>query len=139
MSAEVFFDTNILVYATTKGDARGAVAGELILAGGRISVQVLNEFANVASRKLKRSWTRIREDLLSFQAAIPDPVSLSPATHWSALTVAERDGLSFYDALIVASALEAGCTTLLSEDMQDGRVIDGRLTIRNPFKAASPP
>jgi predicted nucleic acid-binding protein len=46
---------------------------------------------------------------------------------------------TFYDALIVASALEAGCTTLLSEDIQDGRVIDGRLTIRNPFMAKSSP
>jgi predicted nucleic acid-binding protein len=139
MSVEVFFDTNILVYSTIKDDRRSSVAAELILDGGRVSVQVLNEFANVSCRKLKRSWPRIRQDLLSFQAAIPDPLSLSVTTHQFALTIAERDGLSFYDALIVASALEAGCTTLLSEDMQDGRVIDGRLTIRNPFKALSSP
>jgi predicted nucleic acid-binding protein len=56
--------------------------------------------------------------------------------HEAALEIAQRDRLSFYDALIVAAALEAGCSTLLTEDMQDGRVIDGRLTIQNPFAQA---
>jgi predicted nucleic acid-binding protein len=139
MSADVFFDTNILIYATVEGDAHASVAADLILAGGLISVQVLNEFANVARRKLKRPWPRIRADLRSFQAAIPEPAPITVATHASAVTLAERHGLSFFDALIVASALEAGCTTLLSEDMQNGRVIEGRLTIRNPFTAVSPP
>jgi predicted nucleic acid-binding protein len=139
MSVEVFFDTNILVYATAEADVRGSIAANLILDGGRISVQVLNEFANVARRKLKRSWPRIRAGLLAFEAAIPEPLPITVATHASAVTIAERDGLSFYDALIVASALEARCSTLLSEDMQNGRVIDGRLTIRNPFMALAPP
>jgi predicted nucleic acid-binding protein len=139
MNAEVFLDTNILVYATSDGDARGPIAQKLILNRGQISVQVLNEFVSVARRKLRRPWPRILEDLQSFQTALPEPIAISFATHQSALGIAERDGLSFYDALIVASALEVGCTTLLTEDMQDGRVIDGRLTIHNPFRAGSPP
>lgn len=56
------------------------------------------------------------------------------ATHNEAVNLATRDGIAFYDALIVASALGAGCDVLLTEDMQDGRVIEGRLTICNPFR-----
>ena len=55
-------------------------------------------------------------------------------THDIGLKIAERYGLSVYDAMIVASALLAGCKTVLSEDMQDGQVLEGRLRIRNPFR-----
>ena len=76
-------------------------------------------------------------NVLVYAAAKNEPSSIGIATHEAALEIAQRDGLSFYDSLIVASALEAGCSTLLSEDMQDGRAIAGRLTIRNPFKQAT--
>ncbi|SMD04113.1 PIN domain-containing protein [Rhizobium sp. RU36D] len=65
--------------------------------------------------------------------ALLDVVPVTVATHETGLAVAERYGLSTYDAMIVASAIIAGCETLLSEDMQDGLVIDGRLRIINPF------
>ena len=133
MSGEVFLDTNILVYATATDDRRSAAARSLLAKGGVISVQVLNEFANVARRKLQRPWPEVKEALAVFRALCKEPRGLSLATHDSALEIAQRDGLAFYDSLIVASALEAGCLTLLSEDMQNGRVIAGRLTIRNPF------
>jgi predicted nucleic acid-binding protein len=55
------------------------------------------------------------------------------ATHQSAVAIAHRYGFAFYDALIIASALEAGCSSLLSEDLHDRQVIEDRLTIRNPF------
>ncbi len=139
MSVEVFFDTNILIYATIEGDTRNSIAMDHIADGGLISVQVLNEFVSVSRRKRKRSWPYILADLRDFEKAFGEPRPLSWATHRAALVIAERDGFSFYDALIVASALEAGCSTLLTEDMQDGRVIEGRLTIRNPFTAVSPP
>lgn len=135
MSDELFFDTNVLVYAIVSDDPRALIAADLILAGGVISVQVLNEFVAVARRKLKRSWPDIRADLRSFGAVVSDPRAITFSTHTLACIIAERDGFYLYDALIVASALEAGCTTLLTEDMQDGRLIDGRLTIRNPFRA----
>jgi len=73
--------------------------------------------------------------LLTFRALLKPPLPVSLKTHEAALVIARRDGLNVHDALIVASALEARCNTLLSEDMQDGRVIDGSLTIRNPFGA----
>ena len=133
MSVRIFFDTNVLVYATAEHDARWPVATALLAGGGTISSQVLNEFASVAHRKLKWSWPEIRDGLAGFQILCPNPLPLSVATHEAALAIAERDGVAFYDALIIASALEAGCSMLFTEDMQDGRLIGGRLTIRNPF------
>ena len=135
MNVEAFLDTNILIYATQVDDARAARAAELLAAGGIISVQVLNEFASTAHRKLKRPWSEVRGALGILRTLCPDVRPIGIATHGTALALAEREGFSLYDALIVAAALEAGCATLWSEDMQDGRIVAGRLTIRNPFAA----
>jgi predicted nucleic acid-binding protein len=136
VSVSAFLDTNILVYAAAGNDPRSATAQALIAGGGTISVQVLNEFANTARRKLKRSWPEIARALTDFRSVLSEPLPISVATNATGLEIAERDGVAFHDALIVASALEAGCSTLFTEDMRDGRVIGGRLTIRNPFPAA---
>jgi predicted nucleic acid-binding protein len=72
--------------------------------------------------------------LESIQVLCPDPLPITLDTHQEALAIAEKYRYKVYDALIVASALEARCTILYSEDMQDGQVFDRRLTIRNPFK-----
>jgi predicted nucleic acid-binding protein len=133
MSVRPFLDSNILVYATARDDWRHDQAIALLRAGGTISVQVLNEFASVARRKLGRRWPDIAETLADFRVLCPEPRPIGVATHEAALTIAARDGFAFYDGLIVASALEAGCDTLFSDDMQDGRVVAGSLTIRNPF------
>jgi predicted nucleic acid-binding protein len=132
--AEFFFNTNVVLYLLSADAAKADRAEELLAIGGVISVQVLNEFAAVASRKLGMSWPEIREVLAQVRVVCPvEPMSVD--THDKAVQVAERYGLSTYDALIVAAALLAGCTTLYSEDMQDGLVIERQLTIRNPFKA----
>jgi predicted nucleic acid-binding protein len=95
---------------------------------------VLNEFASVASRKFKMSWVEIQDVLAQVRVACSvEPVTM--ATHDRALALVKRHQLSWYDALIVASALIAECDTLYSEDIQDGKVIERRLTIRNPFSA----
>lgn len=131
--AEAFFDTNVILYLLSADGAKADRAEELLAIGGVISVQVLNEFASVASRKLGMAWPEIREVLA--QIRVVSPVApLSVDTHDRALQVAERYGLSINDALIVAAALMAGCTTLYSEDMQDGQVIERQLTIKNPFR-----
>lgn len=135
MPGECFFDTNILVYAVSTDDWRCEVAPARLAHGGIISVQVLNDFVTVSRRKLRRPWPMIREDSEAFALLFPDPRPLTRETHRRALMTAEQDGLAFYDALIVAAALNAGCHTLLSEDLQDGGVFDGRLTVRNPFTA----
>ena len=131
--AEVFFDTNVVLYLLSGDVTKADRAEELLAIGGIISVQVLNEFAAVASRKLRMSWPEIREVLAQVRAVCAvEPMSVD--THDRATQLAERYGLSIYDALIVATALLAGCTTLYSEDMQDGQVIERQLTIRNPFR-----
>jgi predicted nucleic acid-binding protein len=126
-----FFDTNVLVYTVT-ADPRKLKADQLLRAGGTVSVQVLNEFANVASRKLQRDWKWIAYALDRFKLSFDSIQPLTLDTHTSAVTLARDHGLAFYDALIVASAIEAGCDTLFTEDMQHARAIGG-LTIRNPF------
>ncbi|HTW31064.1 MAG TPA: PIN domain-containing protein [Candidatus Sulfotelmatobacter sp.] len=134
MSVRAFLDTNVFVYAIARDDPRSHSAEELISAGGRVSVQVLNEFAAVVRRKTNMPWGEVQLALESITSLCPDPLPISLDTHREALAIAEKYGYSIYDALIVASALEAKCTILYSEDMQDGQVIDRRLTIRNPFR-----
>jgi predicted nucleic acid-binding protein len=133
MRDKAFFDTNIFVYAIIQDDQRSDHAEGLIAQGGTVSVQVLTEFAAVARRKTKMPWVEIRQALDGIKALCPDPLPITLDTHRDALAIAERYGYKIYDALIVASALEARCTILYSEDMQDGQVIDKTLTIRNPF------
>lgn len=132
--AKVFFDTNVLLYLLSGDAAKADRAEELVARGGTIGVQVLNEFASVASRKLGMSHAEIR-DVLEPIRAICAVTPLTLEIHDRALGLAERYGFSIYDALIVAAALEADCGTLYTEDLQDGQVIDGSLTISNPFKA----
>ena len=132
-AAEQFVDTNVLLYLLSADDAKADRAEEVLSAGGTITVQELNEFASVALRKLSMSIAEIREVLAAIRA-VCKIVPIGVETHDRALQLAERYGLSVYDALIVASAILAGCKTLLSEDMQDGQTIDGCLEIRNPFR-----
>ncbi len=127
----VFFDTNILVYAQ-QADSRGETARRYLAEGGVISVQVLNELVNVLRRKLARTWPEVVDVLGDVLAVVAPPMPLTIHTHNAAVSLARDHSLSFYDALILASAMEANCNILLSEDMQHGRVFGG-LTIRNPF------
>lgn len=137
-AADVFFDTNVVLHLLSSDVAKADRSEEILSIGGTISVQVLNEFASVASRKLKMSWTEIHDVLTQVRVVCAvEPVSI--ATHDRALAVVNRYRLSWYDALIVASALIAQCTTLYSEDLQDGQVIEKCLTIRNPYTVKLPP
>lgn len=131
-----FFDTNVLIYAAS-ADAEKATKAEALLAGGGvISVQVLNEFVNVARHKLHRSWPEIRGYLTAARHFLKvEPLTV--ALHDKALAVAERHKLHIYDASIVAAALLSGCDTLYSEDMHDGLVIEGKLRVTNPFSTLS--
>ena len=106
--------------------------GQLILAGGTISVQVLNEFTSVLHRKFGIDWGVIAEAVADLQTALGPILPMGVNTHSAAVDLARVHGFSFYDSLIVASALKAGWDTLLSEDLQAGRRIVN-LTIVNPF------
>lgn len=132
--ADEFFDTNVVLYLLSADPGKADRAEELLAGGGTISVQVLNEFVAVAVRKLRVSWADVREVIEQVRAVCRvEPMTVE--THERALHIAERYGLSIYDALIVSAALLAGCKTLYSEDMQDGQLLDRQLTIRNPFAA----
>jgi predicted nucleic acid-binding protein len=96
---------------------------------------VLNEFTNVARRKLGMTWEEVREALSSIHVVCPVVLPMDLDTHGDALTLAERYGFRIFDALMIASALRGGCERLWSEDMQDGMVIDGRMRLFNPFRA----
>ena len=130
--AKAFIDTNILLYLLSEDANKADCAEEILRAGGIISVQVLNEMANVAHRKLTMSWIEINE-LLSLIRSLCSIEPLTSETHDRGKLVAERYMLSVYDAMIVAAALIGGCETLYSEDMQDGLLIDNQLRICNPF------
>jgi predicted nucleic acid-binding protein len=131
-----FLDSNVLVYAFTT-DPRGTTARALLQHGCRISVQALNEFANVARRKLRLSWHEIREAVATIRIVCPNVSPVDISTHEMALDLAEAHGFATFDALVIAAALQADCTTLWSEDMQHGMVVGGRLRILNPFIAVS--
>jgi predicted nucleic acid-binding protein len=95
-------------------------------------VQVLNEFTAVSRRKQGRDWREITEAIFDMLTMVDPPLALTLDLHTSARALAEDHRLSFYDALIVAAAIEAGCDTLFSEDIQHGRTIGG-LAIVNLF------
>ena len=129
-----FVDTNVLVYLLGRDREKGARAEAVLREPVTINVQVLNELVNVARRKTTRSWDEIdgfvdalcRLDTVRVRA-------LTKAVHDRGRGLARRHGLSVYDAMIVSAALEAGCSTLLTEDMHAGLVVDGSLTLTNPF------
>ncbi|MFZ0633325.1 MAG: PIN domain-containing protein [Acidobacteriaceae bacterium] len=133
MSAEVFFDTSILIYTLVRGDQRTAVAEELLIGGGKISVQVLNELVAVAQRKLGMSWKEIALALSAIRKFCEPPAPLTIEVHEEALRIAQRYQYHIYDSLVLAAAMKADCRILYSEDMQDGQSI-GKLRIRNPFR-----
>jgi predicted nucleic acid-binding protein len=133
MPGDRFFDTNVLIYAFAADDPRGTRAEELLAEGGVIGVQVLNEFTNVARRKLSWSWEQIDAALLVIVQLLGGARSLTGAIHASAVALARDHELSFYDALIVAAAADAGCPVLCTEDLQHGRKF-GAVTIENPFR-----
>ncbi|MCW1427578.1 PIN domain-containing protein [Novosphingobium sp. JCM 18896] len=130
---KAFLDTNVVVYAFTQ-DPRSEAAEALLAKGCDVSVQVLNEFTNVARRKLGWQWDEIDAALTALRALARaiHPVDLD--THIEALALAQRHGFAFYDALIVASALRTRCDVLYSEDLQHGMTVEKKLRIENPFR-----
>lgn len=127
-----FFDTNVLFYLALRDPSKAGPVDALVRGGGTISIQVLNEIVHVSRRKHRKPWPEIMDFLHGFTAVF-DVMPLTLDIHEHGLRLAQRHNFSTYDAMIVAAALSAGCDTLWSEDMQHGMVVDGRLTIRNPF------
>lgn len=130
MSAE-FADTNIVLYLLDDGpkaDRAEAILGQ----GPRVSVQVLNEAMVNCRRKAGLTWDETDAFLAGIRALCPVE-DLTLQTHEVGRALAERYGFSVYDAMIVAAALIAGCTTLWTEDMHNGLLVENQLHLVNPF------
>ena len=131
-AGKAFFDTSVLLYLFSPDAKKADRVEQLLSAGGFIGVQVLSEFTSVARRKLGMSWEEIAEAL----QAIRELCRVEPLrehTHDLAFELAARYGLSWYDAMIAASARLAECDTLYTEDMHNGLVVD-QLKLLNPFR-----
>ena len=127
-----FIDSNVILYLLSHDATKADKAESILQAGGVISVQVLNEVVSVCHRKLKMRWDEIDAVLQAVKASV-QVVPLTETSHELAVQLCKRYQLSFYDAHICAAALVAGSTVLLSEDMQDGMVVDN-LVVQNPFR-----
>jgi len=130
-AADAFFDTNVLLYLLSDDTAKADRAEALLVNGGVISVQVLNEFAAVAVGKKAVDFTELKDILSAIRIACAvKPLDIE--THELGLDIAERYRFSIYDSLIIAAALRARCSVLYSEDLHHGQTIE-QITIRNPF------
>jgi predicted nucleic acid-binding protein len=127
----IFVDTNVFVYAFSV-DPRRTAARKILADGGLISAQVLNEFTSVMRTKGRRSWEEIERSLSVILRRFPTVLPLTVETHAAAVPLARDHSIAFYDALVLAAAIDAGCETLYSEDFQHGRRF-GDCTIVNPF------
>ena len=128
-----FVDTNIVIYTLSSDSAKQEIAVALLAQEPVTSIQVLSETANVMRKKLGFDIPSVKAviERISLECSRVQPLTESILRH--GLELSERYSFSHYDSLIVASALEASCDELYSEDMQDGLVIDQQLTIINPF------
>jgi predicted nucleic acid-binding protein len=127
-----FIDTNVLVYVASDDVVKADRATRVLAEGGATSVQVLNEATNVARKKMRMSWG----DTYDFLSLIRRLLTVHPVTletHMTGLGLAERHGISIWDAMIAAAALHAGCDRLWTEDLRHGQLLDGRLRIANLF------
>ena len=127
-----FLDSNVILYLASRQEAKADRAEELIATGGTISVQVLNEIANVSRRKMGMSWVETR-DFLSMVCGLLKVEPVTIEMHQAGIDLAERYGLSVYDAMIASAALLTECDTLFTEDLQDRLLVSGRLRVVNPF------
>jgi predicted nucleic acid-binding protein len=134
MTDNITLDSNVLIYAfSTPIDNRKAIAKDIISNCNIISLQVVNETVFVLQRKFKFTAEELGKiiEFMKLNFIISD---LNISTLDQTLKISARYGFSFWDSMIVASALDNHCSILYSEDMQNQQVIEGRLKIINPFK-----
>lgn len=140
MNDKYFFDSNIIVYLYSEDEPDKQSIAKALLKKSQpiISTQVLSELANVLRKKFKCEYTEIAAVIAQVRVAC-QVATITPDTIENALTLAEKYHYSFYDSQIIAVALAENCTTLYSEDLQHGQVIESTLTIQNPFLGSMKP
>jgi predicted nucleic acid-binding protein len=134
MSDNVFLDTNVLVYLYSSAEPRKRDVSISILKNHicTTSTQALNEFSNVFIKKYNVSDTELKKYILSISNACYVRL-ITPKLVYHAIDLNSRYGYSYYDCLMIASALDSNCGILFSEDMKDGQIIEGSIEIINPF------
>jgi predicted nucleic acid-binding protein len=132
IDADEFFDTSVLLYLVSHESDKADRVEQLLEEHGIVSVQVLNEFAAVALRKLKMPLSDVRE-ILETVRAVCTVEPLTAAVYDRGLAIYDRYKYSLYDSMIVASALVANAKVLYSENLQHGQLMDSQLRILNPF------
>ena len=136
MNDKVFLDTNILIYLYSESESgkRNAACQSLNIYDCITSIQALNEASNVWGRKYGWSGEKIKNHLDNIETVCDEIVLIQKNTIKKALELKDDYGYSYYDCLMLASALEYKCGIILTEDMSNGQIIDGELKIINPFK-----
>lgn len=132
MTNRCFLDSSIILYAVSGDPAKADRAEAILLSGGIISVQVLNEVTDVAIRKYSLAWEKI-DGILGLIRAVCQVEPLTADTYVIGRRIAEKYRLRVHDAMIIAAALNAKCDIVYTEDMHDGLVVDDRLHILDPF------
>ena len=137
MLDRIFLDTNIILYSYSEDDIYKQNISQEILRNNIfntfISKQVINEITNILFKKIKLSSEEVENAILELDSEF-EIFDFYLTTQIKAIRLKKDYNLQFYDALIIATALENNCTILYSEDMQDGLVVENKLTIINPFK-----
>jgi len=132
MKDKVLLDSNIILYGFGREKTKKEIVKNLIRERPLLTTQVINEVLNVLIKKFNFSIDEVKE-VLNFLRTKTEIILVNLYTIDIALTVKERYNFSYWDSLIIASALENGCRILYTEDMQHGQVIEKTLTIKNPF------
>ena len=132
MKDKFFLDTNIILYAFGKDDDKKRIAKELIRQKLIVSVQVINEVCSILFKKFNFSVKEIK-DILNFIKNKTEIQPVNMQTVEYCLHIKEKYNFSYWDSLIISSALENRCLILYTEDMQESQIIEGQLKVINPF------
>ena len=141
MKSKIFIDSNIWIYAFLESEKERAKQQHILsllenipsVSTVFVSVQVINEFHWILSRKYGIDDVTIKAKVTKGIAAVANIAPLDFKVYQDAYRIRGKYNVSFWDSLIVASALNNGCTILYSEDMQHGLMIDSKLKVINPF------
>jgi len=136
MPDRVFLDSNVLIYLHSEDDDDKRNAAQCLLDDYECvtSFQAFNEISNVWFREFNWDSDKVEEHLDNIELVCDEVFPIYRATINSALELKKRYGFSYFDSLMLASALEGNCNVIFTEDMNDGQVINNSLTIKNPFK-----
>jgi len=139
MNDRAFLDTNVLIYLYSESEPEKRETAYQVLNGHYCitSLQAFSEASNVWFKKYGWDGAKIHKYLDNIEMVFDEIVMIGRNTITTAISLKDQHGYSYYDCLMLASALESNCNTLMTEDMCDGQVINNQLKIQNPFSNLS--